>query len=218
MGSEVLEVIKLRDIVRITNVPGLVPGLFPPTLELRGEDFSSAAIVIVSGIEVSEFVIVDRFTIYAQMPPNLSSVHSIEVLSSNFTKVAQASRIEFRIGTRPKSVKGLLKLSQHFLMWLLKDPISDAFTPGQGGGLQQIAATIVHSGNALQLRSSVSKSVSATSDQIRRAQASVRNLPLDEKLLSAEILSIGQQSADEVRVRLRLISMAGPDIIPQFRL
>lgn len=218
MGSEVLEVIRLRDIIRITSIPGFVPGLSPLTVELKGEDFSTADTVVISGVEVQDFVVVNKTTIYAALPRGVDHVHNLSVLSSGFTRVAEASKIDFRIGTRPRAVKGILKLVQHFLMWLMKDPTTDLFTP-TGGGLIAVSKALVSSNSSLKLRAAVTRCVDLTSSQIQRAQASVRNLPVDERLLSAGVVSLGQtRSADEIRAKIKISSFAGDDALAPFRL
>lgn len=206
--SITLEVIKLRDVIKVTGLPRFIPNVSPPVLVLTGEDFRSADRVFISEVEVPDFVIVDSKTIYAQLPASITAIESVEVISSRFTRTAAASRIDFSIGNTPRASTGLEKLTQHFLMWLFRDPSTDIFAPGSGGGLLAIADRLATTSNVLQLRSSIARAFSVTTRQVVQAQTGLR-IPARERLLDTEILSIvAAPTSDEIQVKFLLRSFA----------
>jgi hypothetical protein len=210
---DTLEVIKFRDVVRVTAIPRFVTRT-PLTVELNGDDFSAAETVLINDAAVPEFIIVNKNTIYAQLPANIQTVRTLQVVSSNFTRTAEASRIDYKIGTTTKKISGILKLTQLFIRWLLTSPGSDVFNQESGGGLQDVAAIVSNTGRSEPVQAATVRAVSLTSEQIRRSQLSTPGLPLDERLLAATVLDLGSiRTTDEVRVRIRLESVAGEDAI-----
>lgn len=218
MGNT-LEVIKFRDVIRVTDVTRFVPGLAPLTVELRGEDFSLAEEVEINDVRVPEFIIINKTTIFAQLPENVKTVRRLSVVSAGFTRTAEASRIEYRVGDKTRAISGILKLTQLFIRWLLTSPGSDIFNPQDGGGLQEVAAVVGNTKRPEPVMAAVVRAVTQTADQIRRSQQSSPGLPLSERLLSATIEDLGVISdSEEVRIRVRLESFAGDEAIPAIAL
>ena len=214
-----LEVIRFRDLLSVQSIPRFVPGLQPPTLEIKGEDLSSAARVLINDSDVPEFMVVDKRTIYAQVPEDIGRISTIQVLSSNFTRTAVASKLSFEIGNKTLKVEGLLKLVQLFTKWILQSPGSDVFNPSRGGGLQQLAGSVLTTKDMQPIYAAITRAVDTTSSQIRTAQADQTNLPLSERLYSATLVDVavyGTQMMAQVQVRLS--SMAGADAVTALQL
>lgn len=212
--SAVLEVIKFRDIIPVREVARFLPGITPLTVDLRGADFSSVEDVLINDVSVPEFMIINSQTIYAQMPSNVKTVRTLQVVSSGFTRTARASRVDYKVGDKTRSISGVLKLTQLFIRWLLTTPGSDVFDPQIGGGLQEVAKHAGTTGRPASIMSAVVRAVSETSEQIRRSQVGAlgAGLPLDERLLAATVLDLGGVRAiDEVQIRVRIESVAGED-------
>jgi len=208
-----LEVIRFRDIVAATHVD-LVPDLLPITVALTGEDFTSAETVQINDIEVPTFIIVNKTTIWAEIPANTGSIDSVSVLSSKFTKTATASLVQFQVGNQTRLTSGVLKLSQLFIKWLLQSPGSDIFNPERGGGVQALIGSTIASGNLNPVLAGLTHSISKTEAEIQEAQLSGDALPLAERLLSATILDLKVIDVlMEARVRIRVMSMTGEDAI-----
>jgi hypothetical protein len=208
--SEQLEIVKFRDELAVTRISRFVPGMPQPTLEIIGEDFSTAEEVRVNEITVQEFAIINKTTIWAQLPSDIAKVSSIEVVSSGFTRTTAGSKVTFLLGQRPKKVAGILKLTQLFMKWLLQSPGSDILSPARGGGLQGIVGSLQTSKDMSPVFATVVRAVDTTVTQIREAQSLRSDLPLDERLLSAEVKDIdvveGQMFAT---VRVEINSIAG---------
>jgi hypothetical protein len=196
----------------VSALPEFVPGMNPLTLVVKGTDFSTAEAVLINGAKVSEFIIVNKQTIWAQMPANLTSISSIEVVSSSFTKNALTARIDFAVGGKTKTVSGILKLVQLFTKWVMQTPGSDIMNPTRGGGLQKIAGQVLTANDMQSIYATITTSIQNTERQIMAAQAAVNNLPLDETLMSAQMVDLNTFEAQmEARVRVKITNMTGLD-------
>lgn len=209
MASQ-LEVVKLRDIVEMSSVPRFVPGFEVPTIEIKGKDLRNVGQVVINDSPSPEFIIVNKTTIYAQLPSTVE-VRSVELVGNRYTGVADYSKLDFEIGSKTRLVSGIQKLVQLFTKWILQSPGSDIFNPTRGGGLQDIVGQVTTSRNMAPILGVVVRAVSSTTSQIRSAQVNTRGLPLDERLLSAEVVDFkvfDQQM--EARVDVLVRSVAGP--------
>ena len=206
-----LEVIKFRDLVPITSIPRFVPEFESPTIEITGDDFSSVDKVIINDLLAPEFIIINKHKLYAQLPEGaLSNISRIEVVSSSFTKNMDTSRISYELGNKTRKVNGILKLVQLFTKWMLQTPGSDLFDVGWGGGLQELVGKVSSSKSMEPVMTSVIQAIDRTSSQIQTAQAKMRGIPQDEKLLSATLVDFAIQSDRmEAWARVRLLSQAG---------
>lgn len=214
-----LEVIKFRDVIAVTDLTRYVPGLYPLTIEVLGEDFTSVEEVFINDVKVPEFVIVNQTTMWAQLPETAqTSIRSIEVVSSSFTSFDQ-SKINFKIGPRTRTVEGPIKLTQLFVKWMLQTPGSDIFNPSRGGGLQELAGKLTTTKQMDPIIATITRSVNQTATQIQRAQIGHPNLPLGERLLTADIVNVDVSTKlMEARLRINLTTMSGEDALASIQL
>ena len=218
--SKQLEVVKFRDLIPVESIPQFVPGFELPTLEIKGEDFRSVDKVIINEVPSPEFIIVNKHTIYVQLPSAAEkSISNIEVVSSNFTKTNSFSTIEYEIGNKTRTISGLMKLIQLFVKWMLQSPGSDMFNPERGGGMQELVGKIQTSRTMDSVASTISQSVKNTVTQIRAAQVNVQGLPLNERLLSAEVTDLQVfEKQMESRVKINILSAAGKEAVAALEL
>ena len=207
-----LEVVKFRDLVPVQSMPRFVEafGAENPAVEITGEDFRSVEKVLINDIPAPEFIIVSKHKMYVQLPRDTRKVSSVSVLSSKFTRSTTASKLNFEIGDKTKTISGIQKLMQLFTMWLLQSPGSDIFNPERGGGLQEMVGVIGTSRNMGPVLATVTRAVQNTVTQMRSAQARVSGLPLSEKILSADVVGIDVFEAQmQARLKVNLRSVAG---------
>jgi hypothetical protein len=209
-----LEVVRFRDLLPVLAIPGFVKGLTPRMVELRGADFSSAERVNINETPSPEFMIVNKTTIYAQLPDSNGPLSSIEVLSSKFSRDVESALLSFEIGGKTRKVEGILKLVQLFTKWILQSPGSDLFNPSRGGGLQQIVGKVTTGKDMQPVFASITRAVNATVSQIRAAQINVSELPLSERLLSANLLDMKvYEEHMQARARVSLQSVGGAEAV-----
>lgn len=214
-----LEIIRFRDILPVLSIPRFLPGIDPPTLEIVGEDFTSAERVIINGTPVPEFMIASKQSIYAQVPTGMKKMSTIEVISSRFTRSVVSSKISFEIGDQTLKVNGLLKLVQLFVKWILQSPGSDVLNPSRGGGLQDLIGRVSTTRNMQPIYATITRAIDTTVSQIKTAQAAVGDLPLDERLMSAVLIDMSTfQDRMEARARIGITSIAGIEAVTALRL
>lgn len=217
--AKTLEVIKFRDVIRVSGITRFVPNLVDPTIELTGEDFSSVESVSINDVPAPEFFIVNQTTIWAQLPDGQGSIRSISVLSGSFTRTALASLVSFKIGTKTKGIEGVLKLTQLFTKWILQSPGSDVFNPERGGGLQDLAGRMSSTHKLDPILGSITRAVEKTANEIRRAQLNVGRLPLSERLLAATLVDVAVAAPlQEARAKVRIDNMAGDSAVSALQL
>ena len=215
-----LEVVKYRDLIMVTSIPRILPDISPTTIEVKGEDFSSVSSVIINSVPSPEFIIVNKHTMWVQLPDAAQSgISTIEVLSSKLTRTAVASKVLFQIGNDTRTVEGLPKLIQLFTKWLLQGPGSDIYNPDRGGGLQAIVGKINSTRDMKAVTASITSAVTRTVSQIRNSQVNQTRLPLSERLLSATLQDINVfEKQMEARAKIRIVSMAGPEAVAEIGL
>lgn len=214
-----LEVVRFRDLVEVLSIPRFVPGVTPPAIEIKGEDFRSVERVVINDQNAPDFIVVNQKTIYVQIPGSVERIKTIEVLSSKFTRSTKASKLSYEVGPKTRKVDGILKLMQLFTKWLLQTPGSDIFNPERGGGLLALIGTVGTNKSMDSVIGAVSRSVESTVSQMRSSQINVVGLPLSEQLLSAAVTDFDIfERQMEARVKVALSSMAGEEAVTALEL
>lgn len=205
-----LEVVKYRDVLPVQAIPRLVPNVPVPTIELKGTDFRYAETIVINDVPSPSFVIVDRQTIYAELPTGVSFVKTISVLSGRFSTLTKSAKVLFQIGEKSQTVSGFFKLVQLFVKILMQSPGSDIFNPDLGGGLLDMAGRMTSTKRADRMLAQITQAVDQTEKQIRQAQLNAPGLALEERLLSANLLDVRMvQSLDEAHARVQINNVAG---------
>lgn len=181
-----IQLIRLLDVVNVNLVKEAV-GVSPRSIIIEGEDFNSVEQVIIDGIQSPDFVVYSTTKLVAEVPEPLrtSTIGTVTVLSQNLT-LTDRSLVEFTFGTRPKLIRGTLRLMQNFLRILLRSPGSNIFHKRSGGGLLKRIGSSVSSRSA----ADVQIAVTLTKQYIINIQTPVRQIPPSERLLSAEIAAL----------------------------
>ena len=207
-----LQYVQYQDIVSVRRV-GLVSGYYPAVIDVYGTDFSSVSSVILNGREAKEYIVLNDNRLVAQMPESIAGapLREIMVLSAGFT-ATERSLLRFRMSRGNRLVSGMPKMTQTFTKLLLTSPGSDIYDREAGGGLLQVLRTAGGRNDRALYASAFATAVSRTQEQLIRAQSLNQSLPLNEKLLAAQLLSINYDS-DTLTVagRIRLTSMAGQE-------
>ena len=215
-----LEVVKFRDLISTRTISRFVPSVPEPTIEILGDDLSKAVTVYINEVASPEFLIVNKGTIWAQLPGAARErIDTVEIVSSGFTKTDSPSKVMFEIGNKTKTVTGLLKLVQLFTKWMLQTPGSDIFNPGRGGGLQDIAGKVSTTRKMEPILATITRAIDVTSEQIRTAQINISGLPSNERLLGATLLEMNViEEQMEARARISLKSVAGEAAVTSLQL
>lgn len=205
-----LQYIQFSDSLSVTGAQE-IPGLEPRSLEIRGVDFRNATKVFMNDLLSPSFVVSSQNIILAQVPTPLvkSNIQSIEVISSEFTATWQ-SKLIFEIGENPKLITGLQVLMQTFLKVLFTTPGSDSFVGKLGGNALKNLGGSFEVSETSSVVSDFTIAVSRTVTQIQGLQAQQTQIPDDERLLAANVLSVGfNPYLTALVARVELIAQSG---------
>jgi len=205
-----LKVIYLRDVLDVSYA-GELPETVPRTLEIEGPDFSRAVRVEINEEPSPSFVTMSKQRIWAQVPESQEkeTIRTLAVLSNDYTNTFR-SQLKFELTNQPRSVSGLQKLIQSFLLLLLRTPGTDAWYQKTGGGIQKLVGAHFSRSNAGGVTAAFTTAVHRTRSQLVALQASNTRLSASEKLGSVAVLSAvfnTQQTA--LLARVELISQSG---------
>lgn len=209
-----LQVTYLRDIVNVVSVSN-VPGSSPRTLDVRGPDFRSVVKVEVNELQAPSYVVMSKTRLLVQVPDSMENdvISSINVLSSRLT-AAERSQVYFELTNNPQKVEGIQKLVQMFLLFLMRTPGSDAWSPNTGGGVQRLVGSHFSKNATGGITAAFTLAVSRVRSQIISLQARNPRLTTDEKLASANVLSaIFSSVQSALLARVELISQSGKHAI-----
>lgn len=181
-----IQIIRLLDVLSINAIRN-APGVSPRSIIVSGEDFRDVEQVIIDGFVSPAFVVYSQTELIAEVPEplRLATIHDVVVLSAALT-LTERSLVEFTFGTRPRRVRGIVRLMQTFLRILLRSPGSNRFHPRSGGGLlKRIGDTA-----SPQTAADVAIAVQTASQYLINVQTAQRSIPPSERLLSAEIQAV----------------------------
>jgi len=209
-----IQVTYLRDIVNIVSVTN-VPGSDPRTLDVRGPDFRSIAKVEVNELDAPSYVVMSKTRMLVQVPDSMQDtlVTSINILSSRLT-ASERSQVHFELTNRPQKLSGIQKLVQTFLLYLMRTPGTDAWSPTTGGGVQRLVGSHFSKNATGGITAAFTLSVSRVRSQIISMQARNTRTSTDEKLAAANVLSaIFSAVQTALLARVELISQSGQKAI-----
>lgn len=183
-----LQVIEIRDILRITGVRP-VQDSDPPTLDVAGRDFNNIQELRINEVKSPSLVVINSTRLLAQVPETQESmpIRSIVAISNRLTRTDR-SIINFRIGDTPRSVDGMERLIQTFLKLMLQSPGTDIFAPKVGGGLIRAVGKQIRNPSSATLVSDFSLAVARARQQLMSLQANDPTVDLSERLLHARVL------------------------------
>jgi hypothetical protein len=167
-----------------------IRGFNPASIMILGDKFQYAEEVIYNGAEVQEFVISSPQRIVARIPdiqlgmPMTSVLVLTTIPSANNTSILSMGMAKLN-----RSVTGIDKLVQDWMLLFLTNPGSDIFEPDLGGGARAIIGQPVYGGGSSAM-ADLSMAVSRTKEQLLRLQGRLSGIPPDERLLSASLTDV----------------------------
>lgn len=198
----------IKDILPYYNAEKVIDD--PPTLEIRGKDFTRATSVFINEIQAPEMVIFSDNRLWAQIPPSKVSevITSLLVVSETLSPGKQ-SLVHFELDDF-RVVAGVQKLAQYFIKLLLQSPGTDIFAKDVGGGLLKMIGQSDILNNGKSVKTSILDAINRIKSYITSNQVQNSSIPLDERLLDVQVNGISfDETKTEVTVNLTLTSMAG---------
>lgn len=183
-------------------------GFFGGVLQLRGDDFRTAARVKVNNTDVP-FSIVSRSEIMCLLPDRASVIDSVDVITTSKT-INRRTYFEYMIGEDVRVVAGTQKLVQQFMKLLLTTTGTDVFRPTTGGDLQQFVGINFSPKNPSMVVAQVTMRIVQCGLDMTLRQT-VAGIPPDERLSDVQVLEMSVDPEDPtiMQVSLRLNTYGG---------
>lgn len=201
-----IQLIRLLDVMPVTSYTN-APGVSPRSLIVKGENFQNISDVLINGMLSPTFVVYKPTELVAEVPVDFEDaiITDVAVLSANPTYTGK-SLIELTLGTKVREISGKQRLLQNFVRLLLRTPGSNIFHKTSGGGLPKRIGSAMDD----RIAADIAIAINNTKQYIIASQTQERNIPQDERLLSAEIsgLTIDPTNA-AVYVTLVITTHAG---------
>ena len=184
-----LRVVQTKATLPITSLAP-IRNFTPPSIIILGDKFQYAEQVLYNGVEVQEFVISSPQRIVARIPEAQLGmpITSVSVLTM-IPSANNTSLLSMGMSKLNRSVSGVDKLVQDWMLLFLTNPGSDIFEPDIGGGARAIIGKPVYGGGTSAM-AELSLAVSRTKEQLLRLQAKFPGIPPDERLLSASLTDV----------------------------
>ena len=182
-----------------------------PTIEIIGQDFSAVDQVLIND-QPSPFIeILSKTKLTAQVPSSipLAEVSSVNVVSRRLMMTA-SSVLRFQVSETPAKCTGIMKLMQLYVKLMLTTPGTDIMDPHLGGGILSILGSNIASKDGQAIINKFYIANDSVVRQIIAIQGRQPRLPLDEKLLSANVVSCKYSAGQgALLVSVELTSQAG---------
>lgn len=181
-----LRIVTAKVVLKIYSMAP-IRGFLPPSILVVGEKMDKAIEVQLNGTQADEFAIVASNRLIIKIPSSQvgKPFKDLKVLSS--VSVAKSDALlTLGITTPPKTVSGLDRLIQSWVMLFMTTPGSDIFSTTSGGGGMSI---IGRSTNKLGkgISADLSMAIERTKNEILRLQSQNQTIPPSEKLLSSSL-------------------------------
>lgn len=206
-----LRVMNAKVILRVFTITP-IRGFLPISILVVGKDLDKATEVQYNGVEANEFVITSSTRLIVKVPPSQvgKKFTDLKVLSPVSVAKADAT-ITLGITTPPKTLSGIDRLVQTWVLIFLTTPGSDIFSPNSGGGgLSLVGRNTDKAGKGV--TADLSMGIERTKQEILRLQSSNQTVPPSEKLLSSSLDTVEFDASSTVlSARVRIQNMLGDE-------
>jgi hypothetical protein len=198
-----------KSILTVTSVAP-VRGFYPPSVVAVGKNLNTTNQVFYNGVEATDFMISSSTRILVKLPPSQvgKAFTDIKVLS-NTPVSTQDAFISLGLDRPAKTLQGLDRLIQAWLMLFMTTPGSDLFDPTQGGGVRGILGRNTD-GQGNGIAADLAQAIERTNSQLLALQAQNRRIPPSERLLSASLTSISfDDQTSSLYAQVQLVNALG---------
>jgi hypothetical protein len=184
-----LRVVNAKAILRVFSVAP-IRGFLPLSVVVVGEKLTTADEVRYNGIQAEEFFIQSDSRMVVRIPKSQVGLKLEEIRVLAPVSAAKKDALLSLGMSRPfKTVEGIERLVQSFMLIFLTTPGSDVFSPNSGGGAKMLVGRATDSAGT-GVAADLQQALDRTKTELLRIQSRNSNIPLSEKLLSSSIDSI----------------------------
>lgn len=176
----------------LLTVQGVYPirGFNPPSVMVKGLQLNLTTDVYYNGVEVSEFLVSSPERLIVKIPASeLGNVISdLKVFTDAYVS-GQPAMLSFDLHQPLRSVEGVQRLVQAWMIVFFTTPGSDVWEPSSGGGVRSIIGRNTNATGA-GVSTDLAQAVDRTNTELKRLQSANSSLPLEEKFMSASLQGV----------------------------
>ncbi len=184
-----IRILQLRRVLELSSIAE-IPGVSPRAVELRGNRLDVASAVEINGMGAPAFMALGPGRLLAQVPTGLLGRITEVAVFSDYLDPGGRSLAFYDLGSHPFLVDGKYRVLQNYVKLLMTTPGTDIFSPGSGGGFQQLIVRNVSPGSEPAIAGEIESRNLSVARQIIQAQALDPTIPAGERLLSSTIDNI----------------------------
>jgi hypothetical protein len=181
---------KIIDAKILLTVTGVAPvrGFFPPSIIVTGFDLNKAEQIFYNGIEIQDFIVSSNDRLMVRIPTEAIGKELREIRVTSSTQlVGKDALIKFSLPSQPKTISGIERLVQSWMIIFNTTPGSDIFDPSSGGGVKTIIGVASNGQKKSSAATDLAMAVEKTKSEMIKLQSRSSGLPPEEKLLSASL-------------------------------
>jgi hypothetical protein len=204
-----LRIISAKALLRINTISP-IRGFWPPSLFITGVELNKATEIEINETLVGEFIVKDASSLIAKIPESQVGrpITGIRAYTDVAVDLASAP-IELALRGPVRSIKGIDRMVQAWMVVFLTTPGSDIFSKNSGGGARSLIGKITDAAHQ-SVAADLALCIDRTKNDLMRLQMSTPGIPLEERLMSAGLSAISFSPATSVlSATVSLTSMAG---------
>lgn len=204
-----LRVVNAKALLRITSIAP-IRGFLPTSILVTGDKLNRTTEVQYNGVEAKEFVIASSTRLIVKVPQSQvgKALKDFKALSP-VSAAKQDAIISLGLTSPPKTISGIDRLVQNWVIIFMTTPGTDIFSPNSGGGGASIVGRPTdRTGKGV--AADLSMAIEKTKNELLRIQSSNQNVPPSEKLLSSSLDTVEYDASSTVlSARVLIQNMLG---------
>lgn len=164
-----------------------IRGFYPPSILVVGEKLNQTDEILYNGVQALEFVVSSPSRLVVKVPPSQVGKPFTDLKVLSPVSLAKQDAILSLGLTRPiRTVSGIDRLVQSWVIVFMSTPGTDIFSPKSGGGgLSLVGRTTDRTGK--RVTADLATAVENTKQELLRAQAKNQTIPPSERLLTSSL-------------------------------
>lgn len=187
-----------------------IRGFLPPAILVSGQDLNKVDVILYNGVPAQDFIVQSSTRLIIAIPESQvgRDIFNLQIISK-IPIPTSTSAITLEIGKPLKTISGIERLVQAWLILFMTNPNSDIFSPDSGGGGRKIIGKTTDSAGK-SASADLSLAVDRTNSELLKLQSQNPRIPPEEKLLSASITNITFDTTTTIlSASVSIINMAG---------
>ena len=164
-----------------------IRGFLPVSVLVVGTDLHRTTEVELNGILCDEYLIQDSSRLVVRVPDAqigqvISSIKVFTPISTSY----DTAKIEMSVGRPLRSISGVDRMVQAWLLIFFTNPGTDIFDQNSGGGARALIGRTTDAGHQ-SAAADLALCIDRTKTEMLRIQSRSPGLPLDERLMSSSL-------------------------------